>query len=98
MNDYLRALHAQQDEAYTRMTMLQGDAWGWNKWYDLMVRLFKFDESKPVMERWPDEVVWKENELRELVKEMEGAWLSQVHWMHRQLDEWLEMKIEEEEE
>ena len=71
------------------MDRLEGDTWGWNRWYDLVCRLLQYkdagwDEAKEnyLSAEWPDVVTWDAEELRDLIKEMEAAWLSQVRAMY----------------
>ena len=71
------------------MDRLEGDTWGWNRWYDLMCRLLRYkesgwDEAKEnyLPAEWPDTVTWDAEELRDLIKEMEAAWLHQVRTMY----------------
>jgi hypothetical protein len=98
MNDELRELYHRQGDIEEHMDRLQGDTWGWNRWFDLMCRLLQHDDSRPAGDTWPDTITWDTNELRELISEMEGAWLDQVRKVYNPYWETLGLLIKEEEE
>ena len=50
MNDELRELYRLKDEIDTWADMLEGDTWGWNKWFFLMQELLQHRRGGP-----PDE-------------------------------------------
>ena len=95
MNDELRKLYSRRNAIERHMDRLQGDTWGWDRWYDLMCRLLQRDDSQQALTSWPDTITWDTDELRELIREMEGAWLDQVVKVYNPYWETLDLLIKE---
>ena len=67
----LIALRAENDDWIDR---LEGDTWGWNRWFDLMGELLQYGTvSDKAGKTYPDTVTWDARELRELIGKIEHA-------------------------
>ena len=79
MSEELRELYQLKQEINDHVDLIEGDLWGNSVWFSLMSRVLKHGDSEGLpISQWPQTITWDADELRELLKEIEGAMVANM--------------------
>lgn len=91
---YLRDLYSERGLAIEYMEMYE-EQYEFTRYRNLLNKVLQYDNTKPIMEQYPETVTWSEEELRDIMDEFAHFWKDGMRDLYHKLYDEYTRQIEE---